>query len=228
MSDSRDIPPLVDSLTRLFYELPDHAPEKSFFPSWANMPDGDIGTLLMISAIICLATGFGLQFIKEGERFVLFYHGTWEIKFPKWTGVFVLMYYFGLLMTIRETQVFGLFEYFRYLVAITAIGLALSVLLGWFGCPTLRFIIRVYYSILRFKEAIIILLVTDYGLPQNAKELVGLFAKKRLRTLYTNVQKYAAPYICILMNLRNKIRISFTILMGSMEEKIREVRKLVA
>lgn len=227
MTDPLDTPPLVDRLGAIYRELPDEVPVKSFFQYLATMPDADVGTWLMMGAVICLATGFSLQFIK-GDRDVLYSRGTWEMAFPRFTGLFAIVYYFGLLMTVRETQVFGLHEYFKHLVAVTAIGLTSSVLLGWLISPFLRIVIRLYDWTISFKEEVLLLLVRDYGFPENIKDLVALFAKKRLQGLYANMREFAAPYIDAGGKLYKKARISFTILVGSVTEKIREARKMVA
>ena len=80
---------------------------------------------------------------------------------------------------------------------------------------------------MRFKEEVLHLLVRDYGFPENAKDLVALFAKKRLQGLYANMWEFVTPYINAGGRLYTKLRISFTILVGSMEQKIREARKMV-
>lgn len=227
MSNPLDTHPLVDQLGRIYRELPDELPTRSFFQSWANMPDADIGILLMLGAILCLAAGFALQFIK-GDKDIAFSRKSWEITFPERSLVFAIVYYFGLLMTIRETQVFGLHEYLKYLVAVTAIGLASAAVLGLLCTPLLRLIIRLYDSVVSFKEGVLLLLIQDYGFPQNAKELLALFAKKRMRELHAHVKDVAAPYIDGLKRLQGKARISLAIFIGSVEEKIREARKMVA
>ena len=113
-------------------------------------------------------------------------------------------------------------------VAVTAIGLTSSVLLGWLISPFLRIVIRLYDWTISFKEEVLLLLVRDYGFPENAKELVALFAKKRLQGLYAKMREFAAPYIDAGKKLYKKFRISFTILVGSVEQKIRETWKMVA
>lgn len=194
MKNPLDTPPLVDQLERIYRELPDESPTKSFFQGWASMPDADIGILLMIGAILCLATGFALQFIK-GDKDVVFSRKSWEITFPERSWTFAIVYYFGLLMTIRETQVFGLYEYCKYLIAITTVGLASAIVLGLFCIPFLRLLIRLYDSIVSFKEEVLLMLVQEYGFPQNAKELVMLFAKTRILRLYGNMRTFATPLI---------------------------------
>lgn len=219
MLDPIDDRSLWDRLHLIERDLPDSpAPAKTFFQDWLNMPDSDIGTMLMLGSILCLAVGFALQRINGDRGIVL----------PVYSWIFIIVYYFGLLMTIRETQVFGLYEYSKHFVAVTVFGLICTIILGLFCIPLLRFISRRYDSTMRFKEEVLHLLVRDYGLPENAKDLVALFAKKRLQSLYANMQEFATPYIDAGGNLYKKFCISFAIFTGSVEQKIREVRKMVA
>lgn len=227
INDPFDDRPLSQRLHLIERELPDSpTPAKSFFQDWSNMPDSDIGTLLICGSVLCLAVGFALQFIK-GNKGIIFSRKSWEITFPEYSLVFAIVYYFGLLMTIRETQVFGLYEYLRYFVAETVFGLLAAIILGLFCIPLLKFISRLYDWTMGFTEEILLLLVRDYGFPENAKELVACFAKKRLQGLYANMREFAAPYIDVGRKLYKKFRISFTILVGSVEQKIREARKMV-
>lgn len=197
-NDPFDTRPLVDQIGRIWRETSDDSPvNEPFFQGWANtMPDADVGTLLMLGAILCLAIGFSLIFIKgEGNKDIIFSRKSWEITFPEWSWIFALVYYFGLLMTIRETQIFGLQEYFKYLIAVTAVGLVSAIVLGLLCTPFLRLSIRLYDSVMRFKEAVLMVLVQEYGFPQNSKEIMMLFAKKRMLRLYGNVRTFAMPLI---------------------------------
>ncbi len=191
INDPLDDRPLSQRLHLIERELPDSpTPAKSFFQDWPNMPDSDIGTMLMFGSVLCLAVGFALQFIK-GNRDIILSRKSWEIIFPENSFLFAVIYYLGLLMTIRETQVFGLYEHFKYFVAITAFGLICAITLGLFCIPLLKFIFRLYDSVLNFKEELLLMLVREYGFPQNTKELVKLFgkvAKEHVPHLYASVR----------------------------------------
>lgn len=208
-----DTPPLVDQLYRI---LPPDQSEDKLVPLYPSlvMTDRSMGVILMIGAILCLGILFGLQISKE-ER---------EITFTKLTFVLVFAYFVGALMLTKELELVGLPLYLAYATAMVAIGYVLALGAGFLFSPVLRSIRYLYDFAKNVWDEITILLVRDYGFPENTKELVLVFAKKNLLRPYRLIAPYTRNLKKMGAHARAYISYFFLITM----DKAKKARKMVA
>lgn len=208
-----DTPPLVDRLYRI---LPPGQSEDKLVPLYPSlvMTDGSMGVLLMIGAVLWLGILFGWQ-ISKGER---------EITFTKPTFILVFAYFVGALMLTKELELVGLLLYLVYATAMVVIGYVLALGTGFLFSPVLRSIIYLYDFAVAVKEETILLLVRDYGFPENARELVLLFAKKNMLRPYLCI----APYLKSLKKFGMHMRAYASYFILVVTDKVKEARKMVA
>jgi len=146
--------------------------------------DSEKGFLLMGVASVCLGMQLSQQ-MNKGER----------LYATKFTAALAFAYFLGLTMTIKETVLFGVYNYIAYNTVVLAGGLLCAFMTTFLFRPLFRRAISLGYSVSKLREAFLMILVKDYGFPENAKEFAFLFAKKRVLRYYVIVRDTALPLL---------------------------------